>query len=124
MTTREMTAGADTLAWDIFRADNSNLPEERLKADFPARAEYALHIAKELRASGYQKPRTITTIEELYELGLGSVVRSEKVHYLVAHKEDGDAGRHGWAAAGTSQIPVDLSSWLPVTVLHEPQEES
>ena len=117
----------DELARDIFLADNSNAAPGLMEQEWdenPTTYTYAHHIAERLTAKGYRKPRTISTLEELYELGLGSVIRSEKVHYLVAHKEDGDAGRHGWAAAGTSQIPVDLSSWLPVTVLHEPQEES
>lgn len=49
----EVTAGADRLAWDIFRFDNDNLPEENLKKDFPREAGYALNIAKHLREAGY-----------------------------------------------------------------------
>jgi len=122
-----MSTQKDELARDIFLADNTSAAPGLMEKEWdenPTTYHYAHAIAEGLAAKGYRKPRTITTIEQLYELGLGSVIRSEKVHYLVAHKEDGDAGRHGWAAAGTSQIPVDLSSWLPVTVLHEPQEES
>lgn len=58
----EMTAGADTLAWDIFRADNANIPEAELRAGFPAEAGYAINIAKHLRAAGYQ--RTTPVFEE------------------------------------------------------------
>lgn len=63
----ETTAGADTLAWEIFRADNVNIPEDELRAGFPAEAEYALNIASRLRAAGYAKP----TPEPEYEWGEG-----------------------------------------------------
>lgn len=48
-----MTAGADTLAWDIFRSDNALVPEDELRAGFPAEADYAIQIAKRLRELGY-----------------------------------------------------------------------
>jgi len=52
----EMTAGTDTLAWDIFRSDNALVPEDELRAGFPAEADYAIQIAKHLRELGYAKP--------------------------------------------------------------------
>jgi hypothetical protein len=52
----EMTAGADTLAWDIFRADNASIDPDLLRADFPTEADYAIHIAEHLRELGYAKP--------------------------------------------------------------------
>lgn len=82
----------------------------------------ASHVAASLSAAGYSRPRIITTIEELQALPHGSVIRSEHRHYWVAHKEDGEGGNQGWAAAGTGTIP-DLTTWFPATVLHEPTEE-
>lgn len=112
------------LARDIFLADNTSAAPGLMEREWdenPTTYHYAHHIAERLIAKGYRKPRTITTAEELDALILGTVIRSEHRHYLVAHKEDGDAGRHGWAAAGTGQIPVDLVAWLPATVLWEPE---
>jgi hypothetical protein len=75
-------------------------------------------MADKILAAGYRKPRTITTAAELDALPHGSVIRSSHRHYWVAHKEDGEGGNQGWAAAGTSRIPTDLADWLPATVLH------
>jgi len=43
------------LAWEIFRADNSNVSEEELRGDFAGRNEYCIHIADALIAAGYRK---------------------------------------------------------------------
>jgi len=119
-----MTTQKDELARDIFLADNSNAAPGLMEKEWdenPTTYSYAHHIAEGLIAKGYRKPRTITTAEELHALGHGSVIRSEQRHYWVAHKEDGEGGNQGWAAAGTSRIPTDLSDWLPATVLWEPE---
>lgn len=74
-----MSAG-DKLAWDIFRADNANIPEAELRAGFPTEAEYAINIARHLRAAGYTEPRTITTAEDMDALPVGSVVLDLEGH--------------------------------------------
>jgi len=120
----EMTAGADTLAWDIFRADNSRLPEELLRADFPANAEYALNIAKHLREAGYRKPRTVTTPEELDALPVGSVIRTAGHagdEPRIAVKDGFWKTESEWFVADGSEWCLDSSELddLPATVLLE-----
>jgi len=118
-------AQRDEFARDLFLADNSSFPPGLAEKDWDESREhhdYAFAIADGLIAKGYRKPRTITTTEELDALEHGSVIRSEQRHYWVAHKEDGEGGNQGWAAAGTSRIPANLGDWLPAVVLYEPQE--
>ncbi|GLU58601.1 hypothetical protein [Paenarthrobacter ureafaciens] len=116
----KMTAGVDTLAWDIFRADNANIPEDQLRAGFPAEAEYAINIARHLRAAGYTEPRTITSILDMDALPVGSVVLDLC----------GDVWRKqhdGWATFGTNTPEEPLTVlWQGkegprVTLLHEAQ---
>lgn len=118
----EMTAGADTLAWDIFRADNSKAPTEELQQDFPARAEYAIHIAKGLRDLGYSKPRVIETTEELDTLPVGSVVlhNGRAFQHYPSHAAPFDEYQK-WKCAdgGFVRSTKDGSSILPATVLYE-----
>ncbi|WP_024817072.1 hypothetical protein [Arthrobacter sp. 31Y] len=81
----EMTAGADTLAWDIFRADNANIPEDELRAGFPAEAEYAINIAKQLRAAGYLRAAPVfeetLTNDGTHELTISSDCDGSNVVY-------------------------------------------
>lgn len=63
-----MTAGADTLAWDIFRADNHRVSEEELRKGFPAEAGYARVIAEKLRERGYVRQETVDTVRQLKDL--------------------------------------------------------
>lgn len=115
----EMTAGADTLAWDIFRADNSRLPEELLRADFPANAEYALNIAKHLREAGYRKPRTVTTVEELDALPVKSAVLSAMGNFYVKDFDLDNPSDTWWSAAGSGAEFLTERVSLPAIVLHE-----
>jgi len=112
-----MTAGADTLAWDIFRADNANVPEAELKAGFPTEAEYAINIAKHLRVAGWVKPRTITTVEELDALPAG-VLLKDAARMLWQLTMEGQWRVSGGASQWLSMEPVDME--FPAVALHEP----
>lgn len=112
-----MTTEQDILAGRV----NAALEEWESTPAGQGPAHVATHVAATLLAAGYSRPRIITTKEELEALAHGSVIRSDHRHYWVAHKEDGEGGNQGWAAAGTGRIPSDLSEWLPATVLHEPE---
>ena len=138
----EMTAGADTLAWDIFRADNSNIPEDQLRADFPPEAEYAIHIAKHLRAAGYRKmelgevaarfvdaelrskgwikPRTVTTAEELDALPVDSVVGDWIGRVYQKDAEEEAPEFPWWMTPGDQRRYPAKRITLPATVLYEP----
>jgi hypothetical protein len=78
---------------------------------------YAARTADAILAAGYRRPRQVAAIEELGNLPHGSVIRSSRHQFWVAHKEDDGRGDQSWSAAGTGATP-NLSDWLPATVLH------
>jgi hypothetical protein len=79
----------------------------------------APRAADAILAAGYRKPRTITTVEELDALPVGSIL----------FDVDGDVCqrfRGGWRATinerkGDPWLTDTLEVDLPATVLHEPQ---
>jgi hypothetical protein len=92
------------------------IPAEAVEAAFkdesanPKRAISPSEIYAILEAAAPHLLATVSTAEELDALPHGSVIRSSHRHYWVAHKEDGEGGNQGWAAAGTSRTPTDLAS--------------
>lgn len=76
-------------------------------------------LAQHLHNLGYRKPRTITTVEELEELPVNSVI----VDYLGSAYQWGIGldGSEGWASTRDSN-PITTNHLLrfqPLTVLHE-----
>lgn len=79
----------------------------------------------DILAAGYRKPRTITTVEELDALRVGSVVLSEGYGHhanqmLISFQRWWDGEWHRGARAGSTHP----DNFLPATVLHEPAEAS
>ena len=72
--------------------------------------------AEAILAAGYRKPRTVTTVEELDALPLGSVILDQVG--LSLHRN----AFTGWCSSnGAKEIPMDMlmQEALPATVLHE-----
>ena len=74
--------------------------------------DYAV-IADMILKSGFSKPRTITTVEEVYALADGAVV--------IDSAGDVSEFRDGfWFSYETSAMtPQRLAKYLPATVIHE-----
>lgn len=82
-------------------------------------AHVAGHVADAILAAGYRKTRTISTVEELDALPVGSVVLDGSG--LSLHRNEFT----GWGASnGTKNISNEMfrqeMEVFPITVLHEP----
>lgn len=118
----------DELAREVFIADNSGQSrEDSLKDwaeyDFASEQSYAHTIADGLIAAGYRKPRTITTVEELDALAMGSKVVSAGYewtkNYLTINTPSGGIEREVWFNVYDDfDAAADIE--LPATVLWEP----
>ncbi|MDF3308745.1 hypothetical protein P3H15_27380 [Rhodococcus sp. T2V] len=75
------------------------------------------HLADAILATGYRKPRTVTTIEELDALPLLTVIRDSdgSVHERLEWD-------YGPALQWTSDGAEDMHPKLPATVLYTPEE--
>jgi hypothetical protein len=83
----------------------------------PATQDYTL--ADELIAAGYRKPRTITTIEELEAMAVGSMILDSDPDALLKDRNGGWLSIHDG-----DHIPYkDFSITLPATVIHEGDAE-
>ncbi|MGJ5667776.1 hypothetical protein QLG13_07895 [Rhodococcus aetherivorans] len=79
-------------------------------------------IADAILASGYRKPRTITTVEEALALPEGSVIRSSKDGYVFEMTEP-SYGRPQGIGPG-DDLTTHIDEWyLPATVLWMPEEQ-
>lgn len=79
--------------------------------------EYLDDLTKPLERAGYSKPRTVTTVEELDALPVGSVILDPIG--LSLHKNEFT----GWCASnGAKDITAEMLAYeaLPATVLYEP----
>lgn len=108
----------EALAWDIFSIDNAAVPDDALRQDFPQEADYAFHIAEGLIESGYRKPRTVTTRDEVLALHEGAV--------LLDSAGDVAQLRGGlWCGYEASPMsPSRQAKYIPATVLHEGEGRS
>lgn len=112
-----MSAERDELARDIFIADNWRfdlevIEEQWKRAPHQPDFRYAHAIASALIAKGYRRPRTVTTVEELDALPIGSVVldRSGKAWHSLGTRE--------WWVGGVTIRGGHPRELLPATVLH------
>lgn len=74
------------------------------------------HVAWHLLAAGYRRPRTITTVEELDALAVGSVV------YAASHIGPAERFKEGWMGCGSVAAwssGVLARDGLPATLLHD-----
>lgn len=111
-----MSEQRDELAREIFIADNYHARREFMEAEWAERSggyQYAFWIADGLIAAGYRKPRTITTVEELDALPVGSVIRIQQEMNLEKFSD-------GWYTTALTENFQQFPIWLPATVLHEP----
>lgn len=81
------------------------------------------HFADVILAAGYRKPRAITTVEELDELPVGSVV--EDAYAAICTLLDADPLPYRWMRVTTSVRghAHRHSPYLPATVLYTPEED-
>lgn len=121
----------DELALELFIADNYNQSREQSVVDwewfnatdkFRGRIEHYKTMALGAIEAGYVKPRTITTVEELDDLGRNAAVLAANGAVLV---NDGESDIQ-WASFAEDAFggpvwidPVDVK--LPATVLFEPE---
>lgn len=86
-------------------------------------SEGAEHALDTVRLLGYQKPRTVTTPEELRELPDGSVLMSgdriRRYSGAIWRVRDGFVSRVGKELDGVTPFRYFVDP-LPVTVIHEP----
>ncbi|AYN57898.1 hypothetical protein PP640_gp46 [Arthrobacter phage Faja] len=119
----------DELAKLLFIVDNVGAPDpehewEILTRHSPTHTEYVYTMADALITAGYQKPRQVTTEEELDDLPPGSVVLS--LSYLgqpsgqrISFQRWADGDWHRGARSGSTHP----DNFLPATVLHEPEAD-
>lgn len=116
----------DELARELFIADNGNQSREQSLVDwewfestdnYRGRIQHYKDMAAGMITAGYSKPRTITTVEELDALPLGSVILDGGG--LSLHKN----AFTGWCASnGAKDIEGELLlEATPATVLHVPE---
>ena len=112
-------AQRDELAREIFITDNARSLDPAVLWDEAdqERMHYAEVIADGLLAAGYRKPRTITTVEELDALPVGSVVMDADAY--VGRKER-DTGGSEWGVSLHKYSKESRAFTLPATVLWEP----
>lgn len=78
-------------------------------------------VAASLTASGFRKPRTITTVGELDALPVGSVAVT-RIDEVISKRLMPNEGRQSWwAMAGTAEYFESRELPLPATVLYEPE---
>jgi hypothetical protein len=81
-------------------------------------------------AAGYRKPRTVTTVEELDALPVGSVIRTGgyggQYAPRIAEKNGKTEDLSYWQVAGPDDIDVtsDELDDLPATVLYAPEPQT
>ena len=80
---------------------------------------FATKQAEKLLASGYRKPRTITTDEDLSAAPKGIVLR--ELDGLIWEKQGDGEGGAFWVETGDEQEYEYTEISLPATVLWEPQ---
>jgi len=81
--------------------------------------EQDLDVADAILAAGYRRPRTVTTVEEMQALPMGSVIRLNDRGYVYArHYNDSVFPEDDWVSPLHHVFDED---WLPATVLHEPE---
>jgi hypothetical protein len=114
-----MNGERDELAKLAFVADNHVTGDPHAEWEVlgknPKYVGYVYEIADAILAAGYRKPRTITTVEELDALPVGSVILDPAG--LSLHKNEFT----GWCASnGAKNISGEmLDEALPATVLYE-----
>jgi hypothetical protein len=116
----------DELALELFIGDNGNQSREQSIEDWHwlnehahlrGRTEHYGVMAAHILATGYRKPRTITTVEELDALPGGSLILDALNYCREAAKlKDGNV----WRSMGPASVRSSGQLPLPVTVLHEP----
>ena len=97
-------------------ANTTNEAREEMLLEVEAAYESEVPVVDYLIAAGYSKPRTITTVEELDDLPVGSVILDPIG--LSLHKNEFT----GWGASnGAKNITAEMlrNEALPATVLHE-----
>lgn len=65
------------------------------------------------------EPRTVTTVEELDALPVGSAVRSAMGSFYVKDQDMGNPSDTWWSAAGSAAEFLTSRVSLPATLLHE-----
>lgn len=114
-----MSNARDELAKLLFVVDNRDAldAETEWRTAKPEYQDYAYILADAILAAGYTKPRTVTTVEELDALAVGSVVL-DGAEYVARKERGGDAPN--WAVT-LHKFSNDASALsLPATVLYEP----
>lgn len=116
-----MNKQRDELAREIFIADNYHARREFMEAEWAERSggyQYAFWIADGLIASGYAKPRTITTVEELKTVYAGCLIRESNGDLWSIEPS---TERLFMLADGMDDTYDDDALTLPAVVLYEPQ---
>ncbi len=105
---------------ELAQSIATNLDRRFGKREFgPAHQDYEL--ADALLAEGWRKVRVVTTVEELEALPVGSVVRDAKEFIYEKCHDIGDPDFPWWASTGEQRRFSARFSYLPATVLCEPQ---
>ena len=118
-----MSAERDELAKVIYTSHRGNtqvdlLDNRRLQGSQLAWARLA---ADTLIASGWTKPRAITTVEELDALPNASLILDGKDQYREGLTSI--EGRNWWRTMGPARVLASKEVDLPATVLYEPEAQ-
>ena len=111
------TEARDLLAQIINEYMEADVPETVADKHEPVDADYAM--ADAILAAGWLPPaRTVTTVEQLDALPVGSIVRDDERAALDEKWDD-----NLWAEVGYEYTFSSISIHTPVTVLWEPEED-
>jgi len=88
--------------WDASRADEGTIS-----------ATGANIVADALVTAGYTKPRTVTSVAELWKLQIGTVIRERHGQIL-------EYQHPHWAETGLNFDHQPHVDWLPATILFTP----
>ena len=109
-----MTTQRDELAAEIADVYLSNMGAGPLAGKVTQ-----FDLAEAILAAGYRKPRTITSVEELHGLPLGSVIIDSDPSVLQMLEKSAIGGAE-WAQPNEERIYSSGHVTLPATVLYEP----
>lgn len=115
-----MSTQRDELAELIANAEYPNMepPWSERKDRSPVKW-YSRKYADAVIAAGWTKPRTVTTVEELHGLPLGSVIIDSDPCVLQMLEKSAIGGAE-WAQPNEERIYPSGHVTLPATVLYEP----
>lgn len=119
-----MSTEREKLFESLFEiAENYNIPltnNPDMHRELPSAGDFCGDVESAVLAAGYRKPRTVTTVEELDALPVGSVVLSLAYHsdvngMAIVFQRWHDGLWHRGARSGDTHP----DNFLPATVLHE-----